>query len=167
MSHNGYSTLCSTLCLPQIRPFCLFNGRRTLLLFYLCGPQNCIVVRSEWERVKESGAQAHGLHTAGRIKKAYQMRTTAAAAGRQRCYLSLSLSLSNAPRGVLSLVTIARRALTKYFHWTHNFHTWRHCKSVCRVCMCVGCVYCVCVLPCGTFCLACALFMPAICLFVW
>lgn len=164
MSHHGCSTLCSTLCLPQIRPFCVFNGRRTLLLFYLCGPQNCIVVRSEWERVEEWGAQAHVLHTAGRIKKAYQMRTTAAAAaGRQRCHLSLSLS--NAPRGVLSLVTIARRALTKYFHWTHNFHTWRHCKSVC-VWACVEGVH-VCVLPCGTFCLACALFMPAICLFVW
>lgn len=77
--------------------------------------------------------------------------------------ISLSLSLSNAPRGVLSLVTIARRALTKYFHWTHNFHTWRHCKSVCRVCMCVERVYCVPVCVCFPVVLS-AWHVPYLCL---
>lgn len=162
MSHNGYSTLCSTLCLPQIRPFCLFNGRRTLLLFYLCGPQNCIVVRSEWERVEEWRAQAHVLHTAGRIKKAYQMRTTAAAAGRQRCCLTIM------PQGGSWAWSQLHDALWQNIFIERIIFTL---EGTARVCVCEHvwrvCVLCVSVLPCGTFCLACALFMPAICLFVW
>lgn len=83
MPHNDVP-LCAPLCVCHRFIPSPSSEDEGLYYFSICVDHKIALWFEEWE----SGAQAHVLHTAGRIKKAYQMRTTAAA-GRQRCRLAL------------------------------------------------------------------------------
>lgn len=133
MSHNDVP-LCASLCVCHRFLPSPSSEHEGLYYFSICVDHKIALWLEEWERVR--GAQAHVLHTAGRIKKAYPMRTTAAAAGRQHCCLFLM------PPGGPWAWSQLHDALWQNIFIERIIFTLEGTARVC-VSVCVGCA-CVC-----------------------
>lgn len=115
MSHSDVP-LCAPLCVCHRFVPSASSTDEGLYYFSICVDHKIAL----WLEASEREWRSEGLKRMFCILLAGLKRLTKCGQQQQQLdanvAVSLSLSLSNAPRGVLSLVTIARRALTKYFH---------------------------------------------------